>query len=67
MNQLPSDLPKFDFAELKKKLPAQAAIIDSLQKQYESVKIPYGNVPEDKNKEINKWAEFNVSFKISIK
>lgn len=36
-----------DFAALKKALPTHAATIDSLQKQYEAVKIPYGEVPKE--------------------
>uniref|UniRef100_A0A914WI91 ATP synthase subunit d, mitochondrial n=1 Tax=Plectus sambesii TaxID=2011161 RepID=A0A914WI91_9BILA len=37
----PTDLPKIDFAGMKKRAPEQAAIFDALQKQYESIKIPY--------------------------
>ena len=32
---------------MKKALPTHAATIDSLQKQYEAVKIPYGEVPKE--------------------
>ncbi|GMR63297.1 hypothetical protein PMAYCL1PPCAC_33492, partial [Pristionchus mayeri] len=57
--QLPADLPKFDFAALKKAMPTHAALIDSLQKQYEAVKIPYGEIPAEHNKEIDAWLAFN--------
>lgn len=53
-------MPKIDFAALKKQLPAQAAILDTLQKQYESISIPYGSIPDKLNAEISKWCEFNV-------
>lgn len=28
-------------------MPSHAAVIDALQKQYESIKIPYGEVPAE--------------------
>lgn len=40
-------------------MPAHSALLDSLQKQYEAIKIPYGEIPEQHNKEINKWVEYN--------
>lgn len=61
MNQFPSDLPKVDFAALKKKLPDQTSLLDSLQKQYESVSIPYGNINENFQLEISKWVKYNVN------
>ncbi|GMT10261.1 hypothetical protein PFISCL1PPCAC_1558, partial [Pristionchus fissidentatus] len=57
--QLPAELPKFDFAALKKAMPTHSALIDSLQKQYEAVKIPYGEVPSAHNKEIDSWLNYN--------
>lgn len=63
-----------DFAALKKEMPAHAAILDSLQKQYEALKIPYGEVPaefakvdmkrrrwlhRDELQEVEKWSEYN--------
>ncbi|CAJ0576966.1 unnamed protein product, partial [Mesorhabditis spiculigera] len=59
VDQLPADLPKIDFAALKKTLPAHAATIDALQKQYEAIKIPYGEVPKQHLEEIKQWEEFN--------
>ncbi|CAI2355065.1 unnamed protein product [Caenorhabditis sp. 36 PRJEB53466] len=59
VSQLPADLPKVDFAALKKALPAHSAILDSLQKQYEAVKIPYGEVPSDYLKEVDQWVDYN--------
>lgn len=41
---------QFDFAALKKAMPTHSALIDSLQKQYEAVKIPYGEIPVEHNK-----------------
>ena len=61
VNQLPADLPKVDFAALKKQLPDFASTIDALQKQYESLKIPYGSVPADLRAEVDKWSQYTVS------
>lgn len=58
---MPAELPKIDFAALKKQLPAQASILESLQKQYEAISIPYGSIPEKYNAEISKWSQFNVN------
>ena len=59
VDQLPGELPKFDFAALKKQLPTHAAVIEALQKQYEAIKIPYGDLPSEYNKEIEDWSAFN--------
>ncbi|CAD5212328.1 unnamed protein product [Bursaphelenchus xylophilus] len=59
VNQLPADLPKVDFAQLKKELPDHVAVLDSLQKQFEAIKIPYGEVPKELNAEVDKWVKFN--------
>lgn len=55
-------LLEVDFAALKKAMPAHSAVLDSLQKQYESVKIPYGEVP----KEFNQVCYFNSVFGITF-
>lgn len=60
MNSLPADLPKVDFAALKKQMPSHASLLDQLQKQYEAVKVPYGTIPDKLNIEIEKWTQFNV-------
>ncbi|KHJ76317.1 hypothetical protein OESDEN_24063, partial [Oesophagostomum dentatum] len=59
VNQLPSDLPKVDFNALKKALPDHAAILDSLQKQFDAIKIPYGEIPKAYLQEIDHWIEYN--------
>ncbi|CAI4223215.1 unnamed protein product [Auanema sp. JU1783] len=59
INQHPSDLPKVDFAALKKAMPSHAAVLDSLQKQYESIKVPYGEVPAEYLKEVDQWNQFH--------
>ena len=57
---MPSDLPKIDFDDLKKQLPAHASLLDSLRKQVESVKIPYGEVPKEYGNGIEAWSQYNV-------
>uniref|UniRef100_A0A0N5CGQ4 ATP synthase subunit d, mitochondrial n=1 Tax=Strongyloides papillosus TaxID=174720 RepID=A0A0N5CGQ4_STREA len=59
VNELPSELPKIDFAALKKEMPGYASILDSLQKQYEGIKIPKGTVPEEYKKQITEFVAFN--------
>ena len=59
VNELPSSLPKIDFAGLKKQMPGYASILDSLQKQYEAIKIPKGIVPEEYKKQIDEFVSFN--------
>uniref|UniRef100_A0A0K0CUX0 ATP synthase subunit d, mitochondrial n=1 Tax=Angiostrongylus cantonensis TaxID=6313 RepID=A0A0K0CUX0_ANGCA len=56
---LPADLPQVDFNALKKQMPAHSAILDSLQKQLESIKIPYGEIPKKFLQEIDHWTEYN--------
>ena len=55
-----ADPPKVDWATLKKQMPEQSAALDSLQKQWESLNIQYGNVPENLTKEVDKWTQYNV-------
>lgn len=60
VNSLPSDLPKIDFEDLKKQLPAHAGLLDSLKKQVDAIKIPYGEVPKEYNSGIEEWSKYNV-------
>ncbi|KAJ1370988.1 hypothetical protein KIN20_032845 [Parelaphostrongylus tenuis] len=59
VSSLPGELPKVDFNALKKEMPAHSAILDSLQKQLEAIKIPYGEIPKKYLQEIDHWTEFN--------
>ncbi|VDL62993.1 unnamed protein product [Nippostrongylus brasiliensis] len=59
VTQLPADLPQVDFAALKKAMPAHSAVLDSLQKQFEAIKIPYGEIPKAYLQEIDHWVEYN--------
>jgi hypothetical protein len=62
VNQLPADLPKVDFAALKRQMPTHSGTLDALQKQYEALKIPYGEIPAALTAEIEKWNKYNVRF-----
>uniref|UniRef100_A0A915NA88 ATP synthase subunit d, mitochondrial n=3 Tax=Meloidogyne TaxID=189290 RepID=A0A915NA88_9BILA len=57
--QREQDLPKVDWAELKKQMPEQSAALDTLKKQWESLNIAYGTIPENFQKEIDKWIQYN--------
>jgi seryl-tRNA synthetase len=59
VNQSSADLPKIDFAALKKQMPTHSSTLDALQKQYEALKIPYGEIPAALNSEIEKWNKYN--------
>ena len=59
INQLPADLPIIDFAALKKQMPTHASTLDSLQKQYEALKIPYGEIPAPLLAEVEEWVKYN--------
>uniref|UniRef100_A0A1I7WCQ0 ATP synthase subunit d, mitochondrial n=1 Tax=Heterorhabditis bacteriophora TaxID=37862 RepID=A0A1I7WCQ0_HETBA len=59
VSQLPADIPKIDFAALKKAMPAHANVLDSLQKQYEAINIPYGDIPKQYLQEVDHWMEYN--------
>uniref|UniRef100_A0A0N4ZND0 ATP synthase subunit d, mitochondrial n=1 Tax=Parastrongyloides trichosuri TaxID=131310 RepID=A0A0N4ZND0_PARTI len=59
VNELPSALPKIDFAGLKKQMPEYASVLDSLQKQYEGLKIPRGTIPEGHKKQIQEFVAYN--------
>lgn len=60
--QRAQDIPKVDWAELKKQMPEQVAALDTLRKQWESLNISYGTVPENFQKEIDKWTQYNVYY-----
>jgi len=60
ISQLPSDLPKVDWADVKKKLgPSHSSVLETLQKQYEAISIPYGTIPDKMTKEIEDWTKYN--------
>uniref|UniRef100_A0AC35TSM2 ATP synthase subunit d, mitochondrial n=1 Tax=Rhabditophanes sp. KR3021 TaxID=114890 RepID=A0AC35TSM2_9BILA len=59
VNALPADVPKIDFAALKKSMPAYSSVLETLQKQYEALVIPYGTVPEQYNTQIKAWSDYN--------
>jgi F-type H+-transporting ATPase subunit d len=59
ITQREADPPKVDWAELKKQMPEQSAALDTLKKQWESMSISYGSVPENFQKEIDKWIQYN--------
>jgi len=59
VQQLPPEPPKVDFAALKKSYPAHSAVLDSLQKQYDSIKVPYPASPSEHLREIELWNEYN--------
>jgi len=43
-------------------MPEQSAALDTLKKQWESLNIAYGTIPENFQKEIDKWIQYNVLF-----
>ncbi|OZC10077.1 hypothetical protein X798_02926 [Onchocerca flexuosa] len=53
-----AELPKYDFAKLKKRMPEHAAVLDKLQKQYEAIKIPFHTIPEQFVKEIDDYLKY---------
>lgn len=59
VSQLPADLPKIDFDGLKKRMPRHETLLDSLKKQYDSIAISYGSIPDTHNKEIEDWVKYN--------
>ncbi|KJH48692.1 hypothetical protein DICVIV_05193 [Dictyocaulus viviparus] len=59
VSALPADLPKVDFDALKKAMPSQSAVLDSLQKQLAAIKIPYGEIPKQYLQEIDHWTKYN--------
>lgn len=65
VSQLPADLPKIDFDGLKKRMPRHETLLDSLKKQYDSIAISYGSIPDTHNKEIEDWVKYNVNFSLS--
>ncbi|KAL3081046.1 hypothetical protein niasHS_000629 [Heterodera schachtii] len=54
-----ADLPKVDWATLKKQMPENSTVLDSLQKQWEALSIPYGTIPDNLKKQIDQWVKFN--------